>query len=139
MKRYVWLLLLAVAPGAAHADELAHLTVVVRNVSDAGGDLRLGIYDAENFAKKGGIPVARKSVHARGGTMTLEFDGIPPGTYAVKVAQDINMNGTFDYGMKGIEPFGFSRDPAVTVGLPPFDDAKIALAPGANAIDIHLR
>lgn len=130
----VWL----VAPAALAAD-LAHVTIVVRNVSDAGGNLRLGIYDEVNFAAKGGVPIARKSAHARGGTMTLEFDDIPPGTYAVKVAQDVNMNGNFDYGVKGIEPFGFSRDPDVTVGLPPFDDAKVTIAPGANSIDINLR
>jgi uncharacterized protein (DUF2141 family) len=117
----------------------ATLTIKVRHIIDAGGDLQIGIYEKANYATKGGMPVARKSAHARGPTMSFTFDGIPPGTYAAKVLQDVNQNGNFDFGPKGMEPFGFSNDPVVTVGLPPFDEAKFTVTGGTNTIEITLR
>ena len=104
---------------AAGLETPATLTITVRHIIDAGGDLKIGVYDAANYAMKGGVPVARKSVHARGPMMSFTFDDIPPGIYAAKVLQDVNQNGNFDFGPKGMEPFGFSNDPEVTVGLPP--------------------
>ena len=116
----------------------ATLTITVRHIIDAGGDLKIGVYDEANYAMKGGMPVARKSTHARGPTMSFTFDDIPPGTYAAKVLQDVNQNGNFDFGPKGMEPFGFSNDPVVTVGLPPFDEAKFTVTAGTNTIEITL-
>jgi len=116
----------------------ATLTVTVRNINDAGGDLRIGIYDEENFAKKVGDAVARKSMHIMGPKYTFTFDAIPPGVYGAKVLQDINRNGAFDMGLKGIEPFGFSNNPEIKGGLPPFDDVKFTVSPGSNSIDITL-
>ena len=116
----------------------ATLTITVRHIIDAGGDLKIGVYDEANYAMKGGIPVARKSTHARGPTMSFTFDDVPPGIYAAKVLQDVNQNGNFDFGPKGMEPFGFSNDPVVTVGLPPFDEAKFTVTAGTNTIEITL-
>ena len=114
------------------------LTITVRHIIDAGGDLKIGVYDEANYAMKGGMPVARKSTHARGPTMSFTFDDVPPGIYAAKVLQDVNQNGNFDFGPKGMEPFGFSNDPVVTVGLPPFDEAKFTVTAGTNTIEITL-
>lgn len=121
------------------AGDTATLTITVRHLIDAGGNLRIGIYDEANYAAKGGTPVARKSVHARGGTMSITFDDIPSGTYAAKVLQDVNQNGNFDFGPKGMEPFGFSNDPEVTAGLPTFEAAKFTVSPGVDSIEITLR
>ena len=52
--------------------------------------------------------------------------------------QDINRNGFFDVGARLTEPYGISNDPDSQFSLPPFDDAKIVLHPGENAIDITL-
>jgi len=126
------------AADPAPATAPATLTVTIHNISDAGGDIRMGVYDEANFAAKDGTPVARKKSHARGATMSFTFDAIPPGTYGAKVLQDINQNGQFDMGMKGIEPFGFSDDPEIKGGLPPFNDVKFTVSPGNNSIDITL-
>lgn len=120
------------------APATASLAITVHNISDAGGDLRLGVYDETNFAMKGGVPVAHKVTHARGATMMITLDDIAPGTYGVKVLQDINQNGQFDMGLKGIEPFGFSNDPEIKGGLPPFDAVKFTVTPGNNSIDVTL-
>ena len=136
------LLLALVLSQPAWADDAAPaaatLTVTVRNINDAGGDLRIGIYDEANFAKKAGDAVARKSTHVMGPKLTFTFDNIPPGVYGAKVLQDINRNGAFDMGLKGIEPFGFSNNPTITGGLPPFNDVKFTVSPGSNSIEITL-
>jgi uncharacterized protein (DUF2141 family) len=122
----------------ALADDTASLAVTVRNVSEAGGELRIGVYDEAGFEVRGAKPVAGKTTLARPGTMTVTIDGIKPGTYGVKLFQDVNRNGHFDFGLTFTEPFGISNDPPVTLALPPFDDAKISLHPGLNSIDVTL-
>lgn len=139
MKRLAILCLLVLAPAPAGAADTGSLTVTVLNVSDAGGQLRVGVYDEAGFKTRSGAPVAGKVMLARPGTMTLTIDGIAPGTYAVKMFQDVNRDGFFDYGPRLAEPYGFSNDPPATTGLPSFDDAKIAIVPGANAVTVTLR
>jgi uncharacterized protein (DUF2141 family) len=127
--------LAATAPARAD-DATASLTIAVHEVSNAGGQLDIGIYDEAGFKAKHGTPLTGKITAARPGTMTLTIDGIPPGIYAVKMFQDVNRNGYFDFGIRLAEPYGFSNDPASP--LPSFDDAKISLHPGANSIDVTL-
>lgn len=138
MKKLAILCLLALMPALSHAADTGSLTVTVLNVSDAGGQLRVGVYDEAGFKAKRGAPVAGKVVLARPGTMTLTIDGIAPGTYAVKMFQDVNRDGFFDYSPRLTEPYGFSNDPPATTGLQGFDDVKIAIVPGANAITVTL-
>lgn len=132
------MLAMAFPVAADPAPSTAALTIIVHNISDAGGDLRIGVYDETNFAAKSGTPVARRAINARGPKMSITFDDIPPGTYGAKVLQDINRDGQFDMGLKGIEPFGFSNDPEIKGGLPPFSDVKFTVSPGNNSIDITL-
>ncbi len=129
---------LAMAPPALAADATAPvtLTVTVLNVSDAGGQIQVGVYDEAGFKAKHGTPVAGKITAARPGTMTVTIDGLAPGIYAVKMFQDVNRNGYFDFGFKFTEPYGFSNDPAAPI--PSFDDAKFALNAGSNAITVTL-
>jgi len=136
-------LLSVVAAGTAIAADAASpasatLTVTVHHIFDAGGDLLIGVYDEAGYTARHGVPVAGRSIHARSSTMTVTFGNLPPGTYAVKAFQDLNGNGNFDVGVRGVEPYGFSTDPPVTVGLPPFNDVEFTVTAGANSIDLTL-
>ena len=125
---------------AAHAADVATLTVKVANVSDKGGDLRIGVYDQATFVVRGSKPVTGQVVPAKAGTMSFTF-ALKPGEYGVKVLQDLNRNGKLDMSMMGMmpaEPFGLSNDAKPTMSGPPWDDAKIALKPGATTITITL-
>jgi uncharacterized protein (DUF2141 family) len=57
---------------------------------------------------------------------SCEFDDIPPGTYALAVIHDENMNGKLDVNALGIptEGYGFSNDAASWFGAPTFKDAS---------------
>ena len=125
---------------AALAADTATLTVKVANVSDKGGDLRIGVYDQATFVVRGSKPVTGEVVPAKAGTMSFTFT-LKPGEYGVKVLQDLNRNGKLDMSMMGMmpaEPFGLSNDAKPTMSGPPWDDAKIALKPGATTVTITL-
>lgn len=56
------------------------------------------------------------------------FEDIPPGTYAMAVIHDENMNGKLDTNWAGIptEGYGFSNDAKGVVGAPPFSAASFS-------------
>jgi uncharacterized protein (DUF2141 family) len=55
-----------------------------------------------------------------------DFEDIPPGTYAMAVIHDENMNGKLEINWLGIpiEGYGFSRDAKGLVGTPSFSAAS---------------
>jgi len=57
-----------------------------------------------------------------------DFEDIPPGTYAMVVIHDANMNGKLDTNFLGIptEGYGFSKDAKGVVGAPSFSAASFA-------------
>lgn len=62
-----------------------------------------------------------RKTHAR-----CDFEDIPPGTYAMAVIHDENMNGKLDTNSVGIptEGYGFSNDARGVVGGPSFSAAS---------------
>lgn len=81
----------------------------------------------------------RLSVHATS-NMVLQFDDVPPGTYAVALLHDENANGRVDRMlMIPREGFGFSRDAPVRMGPPHFTDAAFALGPATARQTIRMR
>jgi len=57
-----------------------------------------------------------------------DFEDIPPGTYAMVVIHDANMNGKLDTNFLGIptEGYGFSKDAKGVIGAPSFSAASFA-------------
>lgn len=57
-----------------------------------------------------------------------DFEDIPPGTYALAVVHDENMNGKLDTNWLGIptEGYGFSNDAKALLGAPTFSAASFA-------------
>jgi uncharacterized protein (DUF2141 family) len=55
-----------------------------------------------------------------------DFEDIPPGTYAMAVVHDENMNGKLDINWLGLptEGYGFSNDAKGVLGAPSFSDAS---------------
>jgi len=55
-----------------------------------------------------------------------DFEDIPPGTYAIAVIHDENMNGKLETNWLGIptEGYGFSNDATGMIGVPSFSAAS---------------
>lgn len=102
------------------------LTINIKNLLQRTGTLRVGLVTkAENFMGKSEIDTA-VTVPAEG-PLTIVFPNLAPGTYAVRLYQDLNGNKTLDRqnGMP-TEPFGFSNLPML-MGPPSFEAAAFAL------------
>ena len=133
---------LALAAVAAHAAApLATLTIKVEKVSPRGGDIRVALYDRDNYPLNNADPVTDAVVPAHPGETIVTLTPVKPGIYAVKLFQDFNRNGEFDLNWIGypLEKYGFSNDATPTLSEPPFDATKFELRPGANTITIHLQ
>lgn len=96
----------------------------IENIKQARGVMRIGVYaDEDSYLKKAvhvqNIPVSKT------GTMTLNLEDIPFGTYAISLYHDRNGNGKLDSNWMRIpkEPYGFSRNAAATFGPPKFQKA----------------
>jgi uncharacterized protein (DUF2141 family) len=134
---------LLLAPSLACAEDMAVLTVTVQHISPKGGDLRLALYDEKSFSDDNAEEITGKVAPARKWGEVVTFDPVPPGIYAVKMFEDVNRNGKFDFNWLGIpsERYGFSNNAApdwMHLAPPSFDAAKIVLKPGANSISIWL-
>lgn len=135
--------LLAPAVARAADGSNAVLTVKVEHIAPRGGNLRLAIYDEKSFADDDAAPVVDRVVTATPPVQTVTFDGVPPGTYAIKMFQDANRNGKFDMNWIGLpyERYGFSNNAKpdwMRLSGPGFAAAKIDLKPGANWTEIWL-
>ena len=85
------------------------LTVTFSNVNTRKGKIYIGLAnDAASF-DSGSFRKARVDVPTTG-EISVSFEGLPAGKYAVRVYQDVNENEKFDMtGQMPNEPFGFSN------------------------------
>ena len=133
---------LALAAGAP-APEASSITVTVTDLRNAKGVVRACMTTAEkSFPRCRGVKGAHAAmVDAKQGTITLVFEGVKPGKYAIALLHDENANGKADraLGMMPKEGFGFSRDAPVRMGPPKFSDAVFEMGAEPREITIKMR
>jgi uncharacterized protein (DUF2141 family) len=102
-----------------------NLQVTVKGIKGTKGNIRIGLFnDEENFLKSAWKGQVIKAID---GTITVTFENLPKGVYAVSVIHDENENSELDSGFMGIpkEGFGFSKDAMGMFGPPKFKDASL--------------
>ena len=130
-------------PGvAANADELI---VHVDNIKKAG-EIHIAIYDsAEAFeadrGEKGGAApgITQGTIEmVEPGSVTYRYE-LPPGTYAIGIFHDANLNNRLDNYFFGVprEQYGFSNNARGFMGPPSFEDAAFSVE-GKTEISISL-
>lgn len=141
MRRIVVVALLALAVAPAWAGQLASLAVKVERVSPRGGDIRLALYDEASWPNDDADPVVDLVVPAVSPETIATFKGVKPGVYGLKLFQDENRNGKFDFTWFRLpaEPYGFSNDARVIFSEPGFSRTRFKLSAGANSITVHLQ
>ncbi|MDR0835402.1 MAG: DUF2141 domain-containing protein [Tannerella sp.] len=113
-------LLMALAAGTLSAQN--KLTVVVDGIESVKGHLMVGLYDKEGFMKK---PVRGGMVKVSADTLTIVFENIPSGEYAISLYQDENDNRKLDMGLFGPkEKWGFSNNAKGKMGPPTYENCK---------------
>jgi len=125
MKKIFLVLMMMFATTCMFAQEMLRVEVV--NIKKSSGFIRVGLFDNEkDFLKKA---VLGKSVSANEGKVTVVFESIPAGEYAISVIHDENNNEELDLNFLGIpkEGFGFGNDAKGAFGPPSFDKAKVKI------------
>jgi uncharacterized protein (DUF2141 family) len=118
---------LLIGLGSFRGEVDGSLKVTVKNVKEATGKVMVGLFATEDeFLKK---PRIGKSVKASPGEVTVVFENVPPGEYAISVIHDRNENDELDSNFLGMptEGFGFSKDVMGMFGPPSFEKAKFRL------------
>ena len=106
-----------------------------------------GTVDCALFESPGGFP--REFLLSATNVMIIkvrrtearcDFEDIPPGTYALAVIHDENMNGKLDTNWLGIpkEGYGFSNDAKALLGAPSFSAASFSYDGQDLALTISL-
>jgi len=70
--------------------------------------------------------------------VSFSITGVPAGEYIVKVYQDLNGNGKFDFALFRGEPIGTYKKPGFTLGRPSFKSLAFKLTEDLTEIEIKL-
>jgi uncharacterized protein (DUF2141 family) len=107
------------------------LILVIEGVRSDKGNIRAALLKADPAT---GAPqsTAGKVTVATKGTLTMNFDNLAPGDYAVQLFHDENNNGKMDTNLFGIpsEGFGFSNNARASFGPPAFAQMKVSVGAG---------
>lgn len=126
---------LSLVCGAAQASELQ---VEVQGMSEMKGDLMVAVFNQKGqWLKQASV---NRKLGVTQAVLSVQFDNLPEGEYAVSVFHDLNSNGKLDSNAVGMptEPYGFSNNAAGNFGPPSFDAAKIKLDQSKTAISIRV-
>ena len=128
--------LLTPLAGAARA---ATLDVVVDNVRDAQGTVRVAVCSQAQFLGEHCEHVGRAP--AQPGSVTVRVEGVPPGTWAVQAFHDDNGDGKLTRNFLGLptKGLGFSNDARFHFGPPRWNDAAFRLGPDGGVVHVPLR
>lgn len=130
-----FLLAATVASAVASAGDL---TVEVSGIASAKGDVLVAVFDQKGqWLRRAKLS---QKVVAAAGKVSVVFENLPEGEYALSAVHDLNTNGQLDSNAIGIpnEPYGFSNDAAGRFGPPSFDDAKISMDQNKKSVTIKL-
>lgn len=139
MKVIKYVVLLAIIACSAPALCQTKLQVTVTNIKGVKGNIMVGIFDSnEKFLKE---PLEGRMAKANGDSITVVFENLKPGKYAVSVLHDANKNKDLDKNKLGIpkEGFGFSNNVLGAMGPPSFERAIIDLTPDMKDLDIGIK
>lgn len=138
-KHLLILVLVSLLLSPVGAAETGRLEVVVTNVQNTHGSVRVGICPRMAFLEDD-CPYEANRPAAAGETIVI-VTGIPPGIYAAQVFHDENDNHEVDRSWFGIptEGVGFSNDPSFTFGPPDFNESAFSLGPEGGRLTVRLR
>ena len=116
--------------------------VTVTNVKETKGTITADLHDddPQRFLKKG-EQVARVRVPAKKGETVLCMPVVKPGTYAIALYHDRNLNRQLDKNFLGIpvEPIGVSNNPPMALGPPTLSESSFEVNGPLTPITIKLR
>ena len=89
---------------AAPIASASELTVTVEGIAKQQGSIMLGLFDEATYNGDGAVNGANLTVE--GTSVSVTFEGLEPGEYAVRLYHDVN-----DDGEMNSNPFGMPTEP----------------------------
>ena len=104
------------------------LTINVEGIAQSQGSIMLGLFDEATYDGDGAVNGANLTVE--GDSVTVTFEGLEPGEYAVRLYHDVNDDGEMNTNPFGMptEPYAFSNDAKGRFGPAKWDAAKFTVA-----------
>lgn len=99
--------------------------ITIKGIEEIKGSVLVAVYNSEeSFMKK---HIASKKIKVADREVTLVFENVKSGEYAVTTFHDENDNDKLDSNFVGIpkELYGFSNDAKGSFGPPSFEKAKV--------------
>ena len=129
--------LVASAPAAAET-----VTITVTDLRNTKGVVMACMTTKESiFPKCRRDPNSHRTVVKAADTITIRFDDVEPGDYAIALLHDENEDGKANrvLGMAPKEGYGFSRDAPVRMAPPNWDDAVFTVGSAPQKLTIKMR
>lgn len=120
-------LMLGVFAALAAQAQCPGIHVKILNIRNSTGTVACALFESAEGFPEDYLRMATNVmvIKVRKDQARCDFEDIPPGTYAMAVVHDENMNGKLDTNFLGIprEGYGFSNDAQGLLGAPPFSAA----------------
>src|SRR5579862_8190043 len=114
----------------------ARIIVTIDGLHSAQGNVFVGLYASPTKFLVGNQTDAMKRVPASPSPITVTFDNLPPGTYAVGAYHDENANNHLDTNLLGlpIEGYALSNGVRAVFAKPKFIEAAFTVGAGDKPV-----
>ena len=119
----------------------ARIIVTIDGLHSAQGNIFVGLYANPAKFLNGNQCDAQRRVRASTGPVTVVFDNLPPGTYAVGAFHDENANDHLDTNFLGLpeEGYALSNGIRAIAAKPTFQQAAFTVGNEDKPVALHIR
>ncbi|RZN83263.1 MAG: DUF2141 domain-containing protein [Winogradskyella sp.] len=127
MKNLILTITLVFSSFLTFAQDGITITVTVDNVANNDGVVSMALHTQNTFMKD--APIQGKTSKIEDNKVTITFENVTSGEYAILGSHDANSNGKMDFRENGmpLEAYGASNN-VMNFGPPQFADAKFTVA-----------
>lgn len=140
MKSIFLIIFAALFLSASEAEQIP-LTITITNVQSTKGNMRIGIYKANNdFSNEDDTYKSKVYKVNKEGSILIKIKDLPYGEYAIGFHHDENKNAKLDKNFIGIpkEPFCFSNNIKPRFSAPSFDECKFKYSANNANMSVEL-
>lgn len=141
MHRFIIPVLLLVFLMLTGRAEAARIVVTIDGLHSSKGDVYVALFSKPDEFPDGDHSDQHVKVKAARGPLTIVFDHLRPGTYAVGAYHDENANGKFDTNFIGYpaEGYALSNGIRAIVSRPRFIDCAFTVGRGDTPVTLHIK
>jgi len=132
------LVVLTFLAGSAQA---ARLVVEIEGIRSASGSVYVALFSKPEGFPDGNFCDQHMKIAAAAKPLTVIFDNVTPGNYAVGAYHDENNNGRLDTNFIGypMEGYALSNGIRAVISRPRFIDAAFAVGSADEQVTLHIR